>query len=157
MARGSFNNLSPDYRARLERGGIDRAAYERGEPLKTARGHARTPEHPREAITRPERYRDYTHRREQSGGGLGREDARNRALRNYDRNVEPQPGEGWQSHSRAKLSEAMDNPSKWSLTQLNYAANLSGSEWRSLARRAANAYNGHGPESDKVYGFLFYH
>jgi hypothetical protein len=62
MARKAWDALSSSYRRRLERSGIDRAAYDRGESLKAARGHARTPERPRQAARAPERYPDYVRR-----------------------------------------------------------------------------------------------
>lgn len=46
MARKGWEALSPGYRATLEKGGITRAAYERGDSLKKARRHDKTPEHP---------------------------------------------------------------------------------------------------------------
>jgi hypothetical protein len=56
-----WDSLSPAYRARLERNGIGRAAYLRGDSLKTARGKkpGQTPEHPKDAIKNPERYKGY--------------------------------------------------------------------------------------------------
>lgn len=45
--RKGWDSLAPGYRARLERGGVSRAGYERGESIKSARGHAKTPEHPK--------------------------------------------------------------------------------------------------------------
>jgi hypothetical protein len=62
MARKAWGALSGAYRARLERAGIDRAAYERGVSLKAARGHARSPERPRQAARALERYPDYVRR-----------------------------------------------------------------------------------------------
>jgi hypothetical protein len=46
MARKGWESLSPGYRSRLERGGISKSAYERGETIKSARGHNSTPERP---------------------------------------------------------------------------------------------------------------
>lgn len=40
MARAGWDNLSAGYRSRLERGGITREAYSRGDSLSRARGHA---------------------------------------------------------------------------------------------------------------------
>lgn len=55
MARQrDWSNLSPNYRARLERGGITRQSYEQGANLRAARGHAHTPERPTEGRNRPE-------------------------------------------------------------------------------------------------------
>lgn len=58
MARKGWLDLSSDYRHRLERGGISRSDYERGESLSSARGHAATPERPERAESKPE-YQGY--------------------------------------------------------------------------------------------------
>lgn len=55
----NWDALSSSYRARLGRAGITRESYLSGSPLRAARGHAATPEHPREAERRPERFREY--------------------------------------------------------------------------------------------------
>lgn len=47
--RKGWDELSPDYQKRLQRGGIDRTAYAAGASLKSARGHAATPEKPQRA------------------------------------------------------------------------------------------------------------
>jgi len=57
MARKGWESLKLDYRKRLERGGISRAAYERGESIKSARGHAQTPERP--SLSSPTKYPKY--------------------------------------------------------------------------------------------------
>lgn len=41
--RKGWDNLSPAYRHRLERSGITRRLYERGEPITRARGHFTSP------------------------------------------------------------------------------------------------------------------
>ena len=46
MARKGWNSLSPEYRKRLEKAGISKTDYESGQSLRTARGHANTPERP---------------------------------------------------------------------------------------------------------------
>lgn len=48
MARKGWNALSPGYRARIEKAGLTRADYEAGQSLQKARGHAETPEHPKQ-------------------------------------------------------------------------------------------------------------
>ena len=58
MARRGWDDLSDTYRGRLERGGISRTGYERGESLSGARGHATTPERPERAESKPE-YQSY--------------------------------------------------------------------------------------------------
>lgn len=57
--RRLWDALSESYRKRLLRGGITRDAYERGESLQKARGHAETPEHPKDAVKHPEKFRKY--------------------------------------------------------------------------------------------------
>ena len=57
-ARKPWDQLTPTYRRRLERGGITRQNYETAD-RKAARGHATTPEHPRDAERHPGQYRDY--------------------------------------------------------------------------------------------------
>ncbi|MER5542464.1 hypothetical protein ABT072_08395 [Streptomyces sp. NPDC002589] len=57
--RRDWSALSAGYRARLEKSGIDRAAYESGASLKSARGHRETPEHPEEAARRPADFSAY--------------------------------------------------------------------------------------------------
>lgn len=47
-----WNSLSESTRKRYERAGISRADYMSGMSLKTARGHANTPEHPGRKIQR---------------------------------------------------------------------------------------------------------
>ncbi|ANZ18305.1 hypothetical protein O1L44_20820 [Streptomyces noursei] len=58
-SRREWSALSDGYRSRLERKGIDRAAYESGASLKSARGHKETPEHPRDAARRPADFTAY--------------------------------------------------------------------------------------------------
>src|SRR5579859_3293910 len=60
--RRVWSSLSPGYQARLTRAGITQADYEAGISLKAARGHKETPEHPRDAIKHPEKYRAYRKR-----------------------------------------------------------------------------------------------
>jgi hypothetical protein len=63
MAGRSWDNLSPKYRERLSRAGVTKRQYESGANLSKARGHGQTPEHPREAHRKPEKYSDYISRR----------------------------------------------------------------------------------------------
>jgi len=56
----SWDNLSADYRDRLSRKGITKAGYESGsQSVTAARGHANTPEHPKEALKNKEKYDKY--------------------------------------------------------------------------------------------------
>ena len=63
MARKGWDSLSDGYRARLQKGGISRSAYERGESLAKARGHERTPERPSQPKLK-ERYPNYFNERQ---------------------------------------------------------------------------------------------
>lgn len=63
MARKNWESLSGNYRARLERSGLTKSAYESGASLSEARGHAKTPEHPHQGKSQ-ERYREYHERRQ---------------------------------------------------------------------------------------------
>jgi hypothetical protein len=65
--RKAWESLTPKYRARLSRGGVTKTSYQRGDSLSKARGHANTPEHPREAARKPERYREYLRKRQGPG------------------------------------------------------------------------------------------
>lgn len=66
--RRSWESLSPAYQKRLSQAGVSKGKYERGDSLSAARGHGQTPEHPREAYKRPEKYRDYIRKRPVSTG-----------------------------------------------------------------------------------------
>jgi hypothetical protein len=85
MARKGWDDLSPGYRSRLERGGISRNDYDRGESLGKARGHGATPENPRSYDpTKYQKYhaertkleRDLEQRKQQLYGGSARWDAK---------------------------------------------------------------------------------
>lgn len=61
--RKGWDNLSPAYRRRLEKGGVGRAQYESGAPIRSARGHAKTPESPTEYAKNPGRFKEYREKR----------------------------------------------------------------------------------------------
>lgn len=97
MARArKWDSLSPKYRGRLSRAGVTKSQYEAGANLSAARGHAHTPEHPREAAKRPERYKDYLEKRKPPGQkGPSPEDEAyelNQALDNAFRNFHARLG-----------------------------------------------------------------
>jgi hypothetical protein len=90
----SWESLSPKYRERLSRNGIDKAAYESGTPVTAARGHARTPERPERAARNPARYPEYTAKKAAAAPAKPRKrsalqqeldllNARTRAFRNF--------------------------------------------------------------------------
>lgn len=62
MARKGWDSLSPNYRKRLQQGGISRSDYEKGQSLSKARGHESTPEHPRQKVDRDKYARYYAER-----------------------------------------------------------------------------------------------
>lgn len=62
--RKGWESLSPNYRKRLERGGISAKDYAAGKSLSKARGHAATPEHPTQKIDKA-KYPTYYARRQQ--------------------------------------------------------------------------------------------
>lgn len=66
--RKGWQQLSPGYRARLEKNGITKAQYDAGKSLAKARGHSQTPEHGiKEAIRKPAKYRKYINKRTRTG------------------------------------------------------------------------------------------
>jgi hypothetical protein len=60
--RKGWKDLSPNYRSRLERGGLTAELYRRGASLIKARGHEKTPERPEQAVNNPAKYVDYQRR-----------------------------------------------------------------------------------------------
>jgi len=53
MARKGWDALSPAYKQRLERAGLTQRAYESGGSIQKARGHAETPERPKDSAKFP--------------------------------------------------------------------------------------------------------
>src|ERR1700691_1717151 len=91
-SEAAWNALKPNYRARLERGGITRNKYVAGESLSGSRGHSKTPEHGvKDAFKNPEKYKEYIKKKSPTGiGSLSPEqiaDLKDRALANMDRRV----------------------------------------------------------------------
>jgi hypothetical protein len=138
MARNAWESLSDSYRKRLTRGGIDRAAYERGDSLKTARGHkaGKTPEHPTDLFKSPEKYKEYRERKvkrenQKFKGGqkekTDHDDLIERALRNAVRQL----GEGY----RFNEERIKKNLKRMSAGELRDAAVISADEWRNRARK----------------------
>lgn len=65
--RSTWASLSDTYKRRLERNGITEQGYASGAPIKAARGHAVTPERPKQAFRNPDQYSDYLRRRVTKG------------------------------------------------------------------------------------------
>jgi hypothetical protein len=59
VQRKPWESLSPRYRERLERKGITPSMHAAGESIRAARGHERTPEHPREGVAKPQNFPDW--------------------------------------------------------------------------------------------------
>jgi hypothetical protein len=138
--RNAWESLSDAYRRRLERGGIDRAGYERGESLKGARGHkpGQTPEHPSDLFKTPEQYTDYRERRQErekrerkndktGGVNTDRDELVERALRNAVRQL----GEGF----RFNEERIKRNLKRMTKEELLDAATINADEWRRRARK----------------------
>jgi hypothetical protein len=70
VPKRNWGSLSPAYQRRLSRGGITPEAYNAGASLKSARGHAKTPEHPSEAFRNPDRFGKYLRRKHAKGHEL---------------------------------------------------------------------------------------
>lgn len=62
--RKPWGSLSESYRERLERKGITPQMHAEGVSIRTARGHEKTPEHPREGIKRPVDFPDWFNNRQ---------------------------------------------------------------------------------------------
>src|SRR5258707_11270082 len=82
VSRKGWQQLSPNYRQRLERSGISKTKYEPGASLKAARGHKATPEHAmKEALKKPATFRKYIARNPQQEA-IEINTVRDRAYRN---------------------------------------------------------------------------
>ena len=116
MSRKGWDSLSGSYRERLERGGVDRAAYGRGESLSSARGHAGTPERPLTSFENPpERYRAYAELRKEIL-------ALNKEIYGHKETFNSRP-ENMAGKSRAHLEKVREGlqlmaDNNWSLTEL---------------------------------------
>lgn len=88
--RTGWDGRSPAYRRRLERNGISQAQWEAGISLSKARGHSKTPEHPKDIVrsSRPERFKEYVEQRHNiSGGLLERQQWARAFVANFDRQM----------------------------------------------------------------------
>lgn len=87
MARKGWDALKRDTRERYERNGVDKAAYERGESLRAARGHGSTPERPSLGKGKPE-FKQYHNDRQR----LEKEYDKHRHIIWADKNVKTKNG-----------------------------------------------------------------
>ena len=130
MTHRVWGELSDSYRERLERGGINQAAYERGDSLKAARGHkaGKTPEHPSDIHRHPSSFTEYRERktsREQSSVG-NRDDLIEHAMRNAVRMI----GNEFSFNPR----QVRRNLRSMTIGELQRAATINGDEWKRLAK-----------------------
>lgn len=65
--RRSWESLSEAYRSRLSRAGVTESSYSQGASLRAARGHATTPERPKQAFRNPDLYSNYLRKRVAEG------------------------------------------------------------------------------------------
>lgn len=116
--RKPWESLSEAYRNRLEKAGITAREHAQGASIKTARGHARTPEHPREGIQKPEKFKDWFDQREAL---VRRVAARKQRLFGTTRKYNGK-------RSRRLVREGADGKHPPSIAQLQWAVNASDDE-----------------------------
>jgi hypothetical protein len=136
MARKGWDQLTPDYKNRLLRKGIDREAHARGESIRAARGHEHTPENPR-AYNR-QQFRGYAERRDDLTQRLIE---RKRELFG-DRIPDPRHGPRWNSERSER--NILEHPP--SLKQLQWALEADEEELIDAIR-----------EDPEAFAFLGYH
>jgi len=129
MARKGWDQLKPDYRKRLERNGISKIDYERGDSIKAARGHERTPERP--SLSNPQQFPKYHSERQRLINAVVQK------KQNYF-GTSPK----W-NPAKAKANLVKHAPS---IAKLRWANNASEDEWLDAIR-----------ESPQEYSFLGYH
>ena len=124
----TWDALSPEYRKRLERGGLNKRRYESGESLKAARGHAATPERPRDAHKSPDKFPEYRQRK------ITREkNTSERAdLIRYAKNNAVQVLGDSHYFNSPKITRHLNSMTN---DELREAATISGEEWKSRAAR----------------------
>lgn len=153
-SRRSFDSLSDAYRRRLERGGIGRTQYERGDSLKAARGHKAgvTPEHPSDVKNNSREYGRYMSDRanrmdkQRQKAGISDADYKDlieRALRNGVKILES-------VNVNFNRAEIRRNLRKLPLVELREAAAIDAATWRRNATsgKSAGAYR-YGKKSTK--------
>ena len=140
MARKGWEQLSEGYRKRLERAGITKSKYEKGESIKAARGHAEPPERPREAYSREGRkkYRNYLER-----AGTLRKKVLDRKIRLFGDRFKYN-----EERSRQYVMEGGSEVRKPGIKELESMLDLTDDEIEALL---------HDPHIDDQWKFLWYH
>jgi hypothetical protein len=134
--RKPWDSLSASYRERLSRKGITPESHARGESIRAARGHENTPEHPREVLTKPEKFRDYVSDRQNLIQQVAR---RKRRLFGLDHKFNPR-------RSNKVISAGWDGGHAPSNSQLRWAI---GADEDELMEAMTSG--------DEDYSFLWYH
>lgn len=134
--RKPWESLSEAYRGRLERQGITAREHAQGASIKAARGHERTPEHPREGIQKPEKFKDWFDQREAL---VQRVAAKKRRLFGSSRKFNGR-------RSMKLVREGSEGKHPPSIAQLQWAVNASDDELLSTLE-----------SQDYDDSFLFYH
>jgi hypothetical protein len=136
--------LSESYQKRLMSRGVSYRDYRRGENLSAARGHGKTPEHPREAARRPERYPEYRGNRE------NRQELITQAVRHYDREF----GNYVSPAANPYSPEAMrDRIERMTYSQLRLVL----SSDRTDLQRLASAQQSRNARPNAYYNLFWYH
>lgn len=138
--RKGWSELSDAYRKRLERGGLNKTSYERGDSIQKARGHASTPERPSDAYTLRgrARFRAYLER----VGGL-RKKMIDRKVQLFSNRFK------WdEERSRTHIMEGGTDIPKPGRMQLQAALDMTDDEIEELLQD---------PNVDEQWRFLWYH
>ena len=134
--RKPWESLSEAYRERLQKAGITAQEHAQGASIRAARGHENTPEHPREGIQKPEKFKDWFDQREAL---VQRVAARKRRLFGNSRKFNAE-------RSRKLVREGAEGKHPPSIAQLQWAVNASDDELLSALE-----------SQDYDDSFLFYH
>jgi hypothetical protein len=165
--RTSWGDLSPEYRARLERKGITAQSHGSGASIKSARGHDKSPEHMRDAIANPDRYRDWWKRVGNNQVYGNREELQRRAIRALNASTLPtehgisaRERIEYNGHAPADSSGHKFTTQGWhplNNRQLTVLGAFKGNDWQRMASWA----NKNIPKGDKAamaaFGWLLYH
>lgn len=126
-----WSGLAAGTQHRYEQAGISRSEYESGASLRSARGHAATPEHPGTGANRPEFESYYTLRRDIRE--LTKEVHRNdNGFRGSDSKINKMLAGKSRAHlekAREALQDMADNEMSLEDLRMMYPGEYDGSEW----------------------------